>query len=199
MRRSCNFPVVLLGTIVLVSCSTDSPPRINTPANDRPPIISDDTGGEDNAEAVFNPYFGFLDGDGSSSTFIDIPAENSSSNLLIGRWQITKIGIDENNDGNVKEYGYEDFKHKDCGTGFLQFNADGVVFENSYYENEGTCTFFAETDNWEELGENRFKVYSYDNIYLVSLTQQELVLKYDWNFENSLYGPVQVYYHYVRI
>lgn len=201
MKNLSFFPVVLLGTIALVSCSTDDSPVATSVLH---PVVL--TGGnpaaapeEGNPDAPANVFFGFLDGDGSSTTYIDMPAESSASNLLIGRWNITKLGIDENNDGNIVSYNYADYPHKDCGNSFLQFNNDGVVFENSYFEVDGSCTLFAEIDELEVIGENRFRIYNYDNIYLVSLTQSELVLKYDWNFENSLYGPMQVYYYYTRV
>ncbi len=86
----------------------------------------------------------------------------------------------------------------DCGPSFLQFNNNGVVFENSYYKNDGTCTLYSEIDDWELIETNRFKIYVYDNIYLINVTESELILKYDWRFENSLYAPVQVYYYYER-
>ncbi|GGD46954.1 hypothetical protein GCM10011361_12250 [Muriicola marianensis] len=144
------------------------------------------------------PYFGFLDGEGSSNTYMEMPVESSSANLLIGKWQITKLGIDEANDGNIVYYRYEDYDHKDCGESFLQFNSDGVVFENSYYNNTEDCILYSEIDTYEFIDSDRLKIYVYDNIFLVNLSATELILKYDWAFPNSLWGPTQVYYHYKR-
>lgn len=152
-----------------------------------------------NDGSTLNVYFGFLDGDVDSDTYIDMPIESSPSNLVIGRWRIVKLGIDANNDGTIKYHNYQDFEHKSCGFSFLQFNDDGVVFENSYYKNDGTCTLFSEMAKWELIEENRFKIYVYDIIYLIKVTPTELVLKYDWDFENSLYGPTQVFYYYERV
>jgi hypothetical protein len=181
----------------LVSCTTDSPSELQIPANN-----IDNIGGSGNTGGnnyLINPFFGFLDGDGSSNTYIDMPVKSSLTNLIVGRWKFIKVGVDENNDGNIKYYNYLDYKHNECGLSFLQFNNDGIVFENSYYNGNGTCTLYSEIDNWELLENNRIKIYVYNNIYLVKVTQSEIILKYDWNFENSLYGPTQVYYHYERI
>ncbi|MFE3869224.1 hypothetical protein ACFX5E_14250 [Flavobacterium sp. LS2P90] len=182
--------------IVLVSCTTDSPSELQAPV-----ISGGNTGGSGNTGGNYatNPFFGFLDGDGSSSTYIIMPIESSSTNLIISRWKIIKEGVDENNDGNIKYYNYLDYKHNEYGLSFLQFNNNGVVFENAYYNDNGTCILYSERVNWELLENNRIKIYVYNNIYLVKVTQSELILKYEWNFANSLYGPAQVYYHYERI
>ncbi|GAA4324718.1 hypothetical protein GCM10023115_41590 [Pontixanthobacter gangjinensis] len=148
-------------------------------------------------DSLLNIFFGLLDGDGSSDIYIDMPIESSPTNLFVGRWNIIKVGIDEYNDGRIKYFNYQDFDHKDCGSSFLQFN-NGVVFENSYYKNNGTCTLYSEIDDWELIENNRFKIFVYDNIYLIKVTEAELILKYDWRFENSLYAPLQVYYYYER-
>ncbi|MCP9198824.1 hypothetical protein MKO06_02830 [Gramella sp. GC03-9] len=200
MKNSAKFSVLLSCIIVTVSCSTDSPVQnqisdlspINS-GSDQPENIA--TGNEENS---INYFFGFLDGDGSSNTYLDRPVDEFDNQLFIGRWKITKLGIDNNNDGTIMYYNYEDFDHKNCGESFLQFNIDGTVFENSYYSNAGECTLFSEIDTWELIETNRFKIYVYDNIYLLKATKTELVLKYDWIFENSLYAPMQVYYHYQR-
>ena len=187
----------LVWFLILVSCTTDSPKVENAAVyGDNPGTINEDRPTNSNPTNIF---FGFLDGEGSSSTYLDMPIDSSSSNLFIGRWKIVKLGVDENNDGNIRYYKYQDFEHKDCGISFLQFNNDGVVFENSYYKQNGTCTLYSEIDNWELIEANRFKIYVYNNIYLVDVTPTELILKYDWNFANSLYGPEQVYYYYERI
>lgn len=188
-----NLMRSLLFLIVLVSCSTDSP---NQPEK---PVFSGDNPGGLNDGNTINVYFGFLDGDGSSNTYIDMPIDSSPTNLLIGRWKIIKLGIDENNDGNIRYYNYQEFEHKDCGLSFLQFNNNGVVFENSYYKDNNICTLYSEIDDWELTEENRLKIYVYNNIYLLNVTQSELILKYDWDFENSLWGPLQLYYYYERI
>lgn len=199
MKSALNFPISILYIAVLVSCSSDSPRESESPVlSDGKPggvIGDDDTSNNDNP---INIFFGFLDGDGSSNTYIDMPVESSATHLFVGRWHISKVGIDENNDGNIKYYNYQDFDHKDCGSGFLQFNND-IVFENTYYKNDGTCTLYSEIDNWELIEANRFKIYVYDNIYLVNVTESELILKYDWRVGNSLYSPMQVYYYYDRI
>lgn len=197
MKNAIKLPIYVLYLIVLVSCTTDSPSELQIPANN-----IDNIGGSGNTGGnnyLTNPFFGFLDGDGSSNTYIDMPVESSPTNLIVGRWKFIKVGVDENNDGNIKYYNYLDYKHNECGLSFLQFNNDGIVFENSYYNDNGTCTLYSEIDNWELLENNRIKIYVYNNIYLVKVTQSEIILKYDWNFENSLYGPTQVYYHYERI
>ncbi|TXE07378.1 hypothetical protein ES711_11465 [Gelidibacter salicanalis] len=144
-------------------------------------------------------YYGFLDGDVDSDTYIDMSIESFPSNLIIGRWRIVKLGIDAKNDGTIKYHNYQDFEHNSCGFSFLQFNNDGVVFENSYFKYDGKCTLFSEMAKWELIEENRFKIYVYDNIYLINVTATELVLKYDWDFINSLYGPTQVFYYYERV
>lgn len=199
MKNLFNFPISILFLIVLVSCTSDSSNEFETPVksggNPGGFIVDDDTTNNGNSTNVF---FGFLDGDGSSNTYIDMPIESSTTNLFVGRWKILKVGIDENNDGNIKYYKYQDFHHKDCGLSFLQFN-NGVVFENTYYKNDGTCTLYSEIDNWELIENNRFKIYVYDNIYLINVTESELILKYNWSFINSLYAPMQVYYYYERI
>ncbi len=66
------------------------------------------------------------------------------------------MGIDANNDGTIKYHNYQDFEHKSCGFSFLQFNDDGVVFENSYYKNDGTCTLFSEMARWELIEETHY-------------------------------------------
>jgi hypothetical protein len=124
--------------------------------------------------------------------------ESSPTNLLIGRWNITKLGIDENNNGNIEFFNYLDYYHRDCGASILQFNNDGLVFENTYYK-DISCTLYSEKANWELVDNNKIKIYVYNNIYIVSVTESELILKYDWDFENSLYGPTQVYYYYTRV
>jgi hypothetical protein len=196
MKKLIKLPIYILYLIILVSCTTDSPSELKAPV-----IYGGSTGGNGDTGGNYatNPFFGFLDGEGSSNTYIDMPIESSSTNLIVGRWKITKQGIDENNNGNIKYYNYLDYKHNECGLSFLQFNNNGVVFENSFYNDNGTCILYSEIDNWELLENNRIKIYVYDNIYLVKVTQSEIILKYDWNFENSLYGPSQVYYHYERI
>lgn len=197
MKTLVKLPIAMMYLIVLVSCTTDSPgePPVIPQAPDTPhnnPI-------ENNDDYSADLYFGFLDGSSSSNTFIDMPIESSPTSLIVGRWKIIKIGIDENNNGNIKFYNYVDYEHQDCGESFLQFNNDGVAFENNYYKNESTCTLYAEIDNYEFIGANRLKVHVYNNIFLVDVTQSELILKYDWDFENSLYGPMQVFYYYERI
>ena len=199
MKNLFQFPMLLMYLMVLVSCTTDFPDEVRAPV-----FTGDDSGGNDYVDTTQvddepGVYFGFLDGSGSSSTYMDTPIESSASNLMVGRWYITKLGIDENNDGNIKYYEYDDFDHEECGVSFLQFNSDGVVFENSYYKENGTCTLFSEIDEYEFIEEHRLKIYVYDNIYVVNVTESELILKYDWNFENSLWGPTQVYYYYIRV
>ena len=208
MKILFKLPISMLYLLVLVSCTTDSSSKLQAPLYIKPqaPVGSnpqvpedynDNTGGNNDGNAT-SAYFGFLDGAGSSNTYIDMPIESSPTNLIVGRWKIIKLGIDENNDGNIKYYNYQDFENKECGLSFLQFNNE-VVFENSYYKDNGTCTLYSEIDNWELIEANRIKIYAYDNIYVVKVTQSELILKYDWNFANSLYGPTQVYYYYERI
>ena len=206
MKTLFKLPISMLFLLVLVSCSSDSPnePQVVTPRPNIPKDVDENTGGNNNGsggnnDPYSNPYFGMLDGDGSSDTYIDMPIESSSTHLFVGRWGITKVGIDENNDGNIRHFNYQDYNHKDCGLSFLQFNNDGVVFENSYYKNNGVCTLYAEIDTWELIEPNRFKIYVYDIIYLVEVTETQLILKYDWAFENSLWAPMQVYYYYERI
>lgn len=185
--------------MVPVSCSPDYPPEA------KPPVFSGgNPGGNNDGDTAAvddepNIFFGFLDGDGSSTTYIDMPVESSPSNLLVGRWQIDRLGIDENNDGKIKYYEYQDYHHEDCGFSFLQFNNNGVVFENSYYKDSGTCILYSEIDHYEFLEAKRLKIYVYENIYVIKLTESELILKYDWAFENSLWGPMQVYYYYTRV
>ena len=164
-------------------------------------VAGNDSGNVSNDNSKMNIYFGFLDGDGSSSSYLEMPIESSPTNLIVGRWIITKISVDENNDGNRVDYDYQDFKHKDCGKSYLQFNNNGIVFENSYfYDNKtGICNLYSEIDDYEYITEYNIKIYSYFNIYIIKLTQEELILKYDWDFENSLSGPSQVYYHYKRV
>ena len=192
MRNLVKLPICFMFLIVLVSCTTDS-------SSDQIYSVGNPVGVNNDGNAG-NVYFGFLDGGGSSDNYIDMPIESSSTDLMIGRWKITKLGIDEKNDGNVKYYNYQDFQHIDCGLSFLQFNNNGVVFENVYYKGDyGGCTFFSEMDTYELLENGMIKNYVYNNIYLVNVTQSELILKYDWNFENSLWGPIQVYYFYERI
>lgn len=192
MKHLIELPISILCFIVLVSCTTDDPstPQLPTNAGVNRVVKTDSS-----LTKQTNLYFGFLKGGGSSNTYIDKPIESSPTDLIVGRWSITKMGVDENNDGNVKYYGYED---QDCGLSFLQFNNDGVVFENTYYKNNGTCTLYSEIDDWELTEANRIKISDYNNIYLVDVTESVLVLKYDWNFENSLYGPTQVYYYFER-
>tara|TARA_R110002051_G_scaffold318360_1_gene400644 strand:- start:131 stop:724 length:594 start_codon:yes stop_codon:yes gene_type:complete len=193
MKNMVKLPLSILFLIVVVSCTTDSPNETQVP------VFSGGNPGEKNDDYSKGVYFGFLDGDGSSDTYIDMPIESSSTNLIVGRWKISKIGIDEINDGNIRYFDFQDFEHKDCGLSFLQFNNNGVVFENSYYNDNGTCTLYSEIDDWQLIEANKFKIYVYDNIYLINVTQSELILKYDWNFENSLYGPMQVYYYFERM
>ncbi|MBC8769314.1 lipocalin family protein [Arenibacter sp. BSSL-BM3] len=193
MKKLVELPLSILFLIVMVSCTKDSP---NSP---KLPVFSGGNPGEKNDNYATGLYFGFLDGDGSSNTYIDMPIESSSSNLLVGRWIITKLGIDENNDGNIRYFEFQDFDHKDCGLSFLQFNNNGVVYENSYYNDNVTCTLYSEIDEWELNEANKLNIYVYDNIYLIDVSQSELILKYDWRFENSLYGPMQVYYYFERI
>ncbi|RTY90628.1 hypothetical protein [Flavobacterium sp. GT3R68] len=211
MKNLLKLPIFILYLLVLVACSEDPSTQFQGPVDNGGNTGGGNTGGGntggDNTgggntggfPTGNNVYFGFLDGEGSSTTYIDMPVESSPENLLVGRWKIIKIGFDENNDGNIKYSNYADFKHADCGLSFLQFN-NRVVFENSYYMTDsGICTLYAETDDWEIVEGNRLKIYVYDNIYIIKVTDTELVLKYDWNFENSLYGPAQVYYYYERI
>lgn len=194
MKKLFKLPISMLYLVVLVSCTTDSPsePQGVPPGKPQPPEdFNDNTGGNNNGYA--NPSSGFLDGDSSSNTYIDMPIESSPTNLFIGRWKKTKFGIDENNDGNIKYYNYQDFEHKDCPISFLQFNNDGVVFENNSYYKNNACTINSEIDNWELIEANRFKIYVYDFIFLVKVTQSELILKYDWSY--SAWGPMQTYYY----
>ena len=98
MKNAIKLPIYVLYLIVLVSCTTDSPSELQTPINN-----SDNSGGSGNTGGnsyLTNPFFGFLDGDGSSNTYIDMPIESSITNLIVGRWKFIKIGVDENNDGN---------------------------------------------------------------------------------------------------
>ncbi len=206
MKNLFKLPISMMYLLVLVSCSSDPPneSQVVTPRPNLPEDVDENTGGNNNGSGgnnapYSNPYFGMLDGDGSSDIYIDMPIESSPTHLFIGRWGITKLGIDENNDGNIKQYNYQDYGHKDCGLSFLQFNNDGVVFENSYYKNNGVCTLYTEIDTWELIEPNRFKIYVYDIIYLIEVTQTELILKYNWSFENLLWAPMQVYYYYERI
>lgn len=201
MKNFFRLPVSLWFLVILVSCSTDSPVERQGRPQAVPQVPDDnyEEPVENNDGDAANVYFGFLDGDGSSKSFIDMPIESSLTHLFVGRWKIMKLGIDEYNDGNIEYYHFRDFNHADCGEGFLQFNNDGLVFENFYYNDNGTCTLSVEIGNWELVEPNRFKIYVYDIIYLVEVTQTELVLKYDWRFENSLYAPVQVYYFYERM
>ena len=193
MKNLFKLTISILYLLVLVSCSGDSPnePQVVTPRPNVPEEPNDDTGGND--QAALN--FGFLDG--NANTYIEMPIENSTAHLFIGRWKITKLGVDESNEGKIKYYNYQDYDHTDCGQSFLQFNNDGVVFENNYYKNNNACKLYANSDKWELMEANRFKIGIYDIIYLVEVTQTELVLKYDWN--GSAWGPLQVYYHYERI
>ena len=195
MKNLFKLPVFMLYIIVSISCTTDSS------SEPQGPVFSGGNPGVIDSRDFLRIYFGFLDGEGSSNTYIDMPIESSSTNLVVGRWKITKLGIDHNNDGYIEYYNYQDFNHKDCGLSFLQFNNNGVVFENIFYKDydDGSCILYSETADWELVEADRFKIYVYNNIYLVNVTQSELILKYDWNFENSLYGPAQVYYYYERI
>lgn len=211
MKNLLKLPIFVLYLLVLVACSADPSTPFQGPVDNGGNPGGDNTGGGNNGGdntggvPIGNPtsanvYFGFLDGDGSSTTYIDMPAESYPANLLIGRWKITKLGIDENHDGTIHYYNYADFKHDDCGLSFLQFNTNGVVFENSYYKTDGgICTLYSEMDEWELLQGGRLKIYVYDNIYIIKVSDSHLILKYDWDFENSLYGPAQVYYYYDRI
>jgi hypothetical protein len=192
MKNLVFLPITLLYVIVLVSCTADAPSKAQVP------VYSGGKPGEKNDDFTTGVYFGFLDGGSSSSTYLEMPIESSPTKLIVGRWNIKRLGIDENNDGNLRYFNYQDYEHKDCGLSFLQFNNDGVVFENSYYKSNGSCTLFSEINKWELIEENRFKIHVYDNIYLVNVTQTELVLKYDWSFENSLWAPMQVFYYYER-
>ncbi|SFA86410.1 Lipocalin-like domain-containing protein [Flavobacterium swingsii] len=211
MKKIITLPICILYLMVLVSCTTDSSADSQVPANYSENTASmgyigvggtGSTGGGSNTGSpsiITNPYFGFLDGDGNYDFFIDMPIESSPSNLIIGRWEITKLGIDENNDGNIMYYNYADYNHRVCGKNILQFNNNGTVFENSYYNNNGICSIHSEKDDFEFLENDRLKIYVYDNIYIVKVTQTELVLKYDWDFDGSLYGPMQAYYYFDRI
>jgi len=207
MKTYKPFSMIII-ILIICACSENEEPtnffistpdetlQINTIGN----VAINNSGIVINDNNNLDFYFGFLDGDGSSSKYLEMPVESSSTNLIVGRWIITKISVDANNDGNKVDYDYQDFKNKDCGRSFLQFNNDGVVFENSYFYDSkvGTCNLYSEIDDYEYITEYNIKIYSYSNIYIIKLTQEELVLKYDWNFENSLYGPTQVYYHYKR-
>lgn len=195
--------LILCGVLVLNSLgscdsnSNDDLPTMVIPVKPNP--IGTPQPDPQETPSETNIYFGFLDGDGSSETYIDMPIESSTENLIVGRWKIVKLGVDENNDGKIQFYNYKDFEHEVCGESFLQFNNDGVVFENSYYKQNSICTLFVEIDTWEFIEENRLKIYVYDIIYLIEVTQSQLVLKYDWRFENSLWAPLQVYYYFERI
>lgn len=201
MKNLFKLPITISSLIVLVSCSAEIPNEPPVYRQVTPPVpgVPHEDPEENNDPYEANLYFGFLDGDGSSDTYIDMPIESSPTHLFVGRWKINKIGIDENNDGKIKHYNYENYAHKDCGKSFLQFNKDGVVFENSYYKSENSCTLYVEIDDWELIEPDRFKIYVYDIIYLLKVNETELILKYDWRFEGSLYAPVQVYYYYERI
>ena len=196
MKKLIKLTLTILFVVVYLSCSKDNNiPDIDfTGSNPRNNNIPSNN--NSNTPSL-NIYFGFLDGPGSSNTYIDLPIESSSTNLLIGRWIITKVGVDENNDNHVEYYNYQDFNHKDCGLSFLQFNNDGIAFENCYYNDRGICTLYTEIDNWELIDDNLRTTY-YNNIFLIHISDTELILKYDWNFENSLWGPMQTYYHYER-
>ena len=208
MKNLFKLPISMLYLLVLVSCSSDPPnepqavtpgpnvpenPRPNFPENPRPNVPdypNDDTGGNDPATV----NFGFLNG--STNTYIDMPIESSPIHLFIGRWKITKFGGDYS-DGNMKFYNYQDYNHKDCGESFLQFNNDGVVFENNYYKHNNACTLYSNTVKWELIEANRFKIDNIDFIFLVEVNETELILKYDWNYTD--WAPMQTYYHYERI
>lgn len=197
MKNFIKLPVFTAYLILLVSCTKDSPVHTNPTPQAKPQVPVDfNDRVENNDGDLKNRYFAFLDGDGSFDTYIDMPVESSPKHLFIGRWQMSKFGLDEYGNGNIKYDDFEDFEHKNCGQSFLQFNNDGVVFEN-YYHKETTCNLNVEIDNWELIGENRLKIYVYDFIYLVKVTETELVLKYDWS--PTAWGPMQVYYHYERI
>ena len=179
-----------------LSTPVPSPPT-ETPGNE----TGNNSGTNSNDSGEMDIYFGFLDGEDSSSTYLEMPIESSSTNLIVARCMITKISLDENNDGKKVDYDFHDFKHKDCGKSFLQFNGDGIVFENSYFYDSKvkSCQLYSEIDDYSFITEKRLKIWVYDNIYIVKLNQEELILKYDWNFENSLWGPAQVYYYYQRV
>jgi len=191
MKNLVKLPMALLFLMVSVSCSTDS----NSPNSDslgENPINDFNTPSE-------NAYFGFLYGLSSANVPLDQPIESSSTNLLIGRWKITKIGIDQNDDGNVVYYNYQDYRHKDCGLSYLQFNNDGIVFENCYFNDDDGCILYTGASKWEVVIGSNLKISDYNNIFVVQTSDTELILKYDYNDENYLWAPLQVYYYYDRI
>lgn len=224
MKNAFKLPILIV-CLILVSCTTDSPEQTSTSFNNVTNTTSgdgsdgDNTGGGgtdgDNTGgggtgggstggtgtgSTTNLWFAFLDIHYNDRSYINMPIESSSSNLIVGRWKITKIGIDELNNGNVIYYNYLDYRHYECGISFVQFNNNGIVFENSYYNNNSTCVLWTtDLQNWEQIANNRFKIGNYNNIYLINVNQSELVLKYDWNFDGSLYGPTQTYFYFERI
>ena len=198
MKNLFKSPIAILYLIVLVSCSTDDtltvspnlPPEI---AND----FYDDMGKGIDSSLLF--YFKFLAGE-DSETYIDMPIESSSTNLFVGRWKITQHGVDYDNNGKLDfSENYEDRGHNDCGISILQFNNDGVVFENIYNKYKGACKISSQFDNWKLIAANRLKIGCCDNIYVVKVSESELILKYDYDIENSCFSPMQIYYYYERI
>lgn len=201
MKKIIKRHLSILLILALLSCSTDSSNEsvnLNLDFTGGNPINNNNAHSNNNTTPSTNIYFGFLDGPGSSTTYKDMPIESSATNLLVGRWKVTKVGVDESNNNNIVYYNYQDYNHKDCGLSFLQFNNNGTAFENCFYKSNGICTLYVESDSWELIGDN-LKTTLYNNIYVIQVSDTSLILKYDWNFENSLWGPMQVYYHYQRI
>ena len=200
MKNLFQLPIAMMFSIVLVSCSTDSQDIKPVKQKVRPQVPQEFNYDEEEFNEVpSNIYFGFLEGRGNSDTYLEMPIESSTIHFFVGRWKIVKMGVDAFNNGNVEYYYYKEYPNKDCELSFLQFNNDGFVFENSYYKAENVCTLFTVMDYWQLIEANRFKIYNYNNIYLVKANESELILKYDWSVESSIFSPMQLYYHYERI
>lgn len=197
MKKIYEILVLLPIFCLVFSCSTDnlSEVLLNNPST----VDNNNGGGVSN---VNNPSFS-INWSYSDGVYRDYPIESSSTNLLIGRWKPTKMGVDENNDGNVIYYNYSDYKHLECGNSFLQFNNDGVVIENNYYNDNVKCSLYSLNSTWLLYGDNSNKLRIGDIVidfyHIISVNQNELIIKIDWNFVNSLYGPTQVYYYFERI
>ena len=122
MKNLFKLPIAILYLIVLVSCSTDLPdlpPLIEVVKPQVPEEINDDDPEENNDGNTTGINFGFFDSGTSSANYIDMPIESSSTNLFVGRWKIIKIGVDEDDNGDLEySYNYEDYANKDCGLSF---------------------------------------------------------------------------------
>lgn len=196
MKKIYIFLVLAPLIGLIFSCSTEE--SGTQPSSNQFPIDNGNNGGNSN---VIIPSFGINWTPNHDDIYRDYPIERSSENLLIGRWKPFKMGVDENNDGNVKYYNYSDYRHLECGNSFLQFNNDGVIIENDYYNDNIKCSLYSLQATWNLFGDdsNRLRIDNVDFYHIISVNERELVIKIDWNFENSLYGPSQVYYYYERI